>query len=149
MFVSRSALIVVIVQFYSKITLLPFQKSAAHKHLPFTRMLYSGIVLHALSLLSSSFVEEEHQTFYFYIMTMEVIFVLLVVYDFFNRNYNMIHGNITTKSKAKSHWKENFSAIKLLLACFLLMVLSRIVRALNQTGDKWAHLTDLGDWLMR
>ncbi len=29
------------------------------------------------------------------------------------------------------------------------MVLCRVLRAWNRTGDKWAHLPDIGDWLVR
>ena len=34
-------------------------------------------------------------------------------------------------------------------AALLLAVLCRLARTWNQTGDKWAHLPDVADWLLR
>ncbi|KAI0230579.1 GPI ethanolamine phosphate transferase 2 [Lamellibrachia satsuma] len=59
--------------------------------------LLGGTAFHTISLLSSSFVEEEHQT---------------------------------------------CSLAAVLVCC-------RIARIWNQTGDKWSHLPDVGDWLVR
>jgi len=31
----------------------------------------------------------------------------------------------------------------------LMLLLCRVARMWNQTGDKWAHLSDVSDWLVR
>nr|XP_015837704.1 PREDICTED: GPI ethanolamine phosphate transferase 2 isoform X2 [Tribolium castaneum] len=71
-------------------------------------------IVHPLSFLSSSYLEEEHQFWYFFTNT----FILF---------------NILTKGK---YW-------------ILLFVALRLVRTLNQVGDKWAALPDLADWLLQ
>jgi ethanolaminephosphotransferase len=75
-------------------------------------------LFHTFSLLSSSFVEEEHQTFYFIYMT--ILSVLII------------------KHVASRQWG--------LVAQYAVCVaLHRFLRAMNQTGDKWKHLPDMSD----
>ncbi|KAF6201932.1 hypothetical protein GE061_004328 [Apolygus lucorum] len=74
----------------------------------------SLIILHPISYLSTSFVEEEHFYWYF-------TFATLLAYIAFKDNRT---------------WKP----------LLLLLFLQRFLRNLNQTGDKWADLPDLGDW---
>ncbi|XP_069681560.1 GPI ethanolamine phosphate transferase 2 isoform X2 [Periplaneta americana] len=92
-----------------------------------TVVLVSGTILHTISLSSSSFVEEEHQVWYFLWLT----FVMVVVYQ-------MCTAHVA-QSKYSSDWQ---------LWCWLsLPILHRLLRKWNQTGDKWASLPDVGDWL--
>ena len=67
---------------------------------------------HLLSLFSSSFIEEEHQTWYF----------LFSTYLFIS----------TIEQKSMNN--------------FILLILSRLIRNWNQTGNKWLHLTDIADF---
>lgn len=83
--------------------------------------LYVGSILHTISLCSSSLIEEEHQTWYFLWIT----FLLLAS---FTKGY---------KGRGDSSK----------LALVGLMLGHRFLRKLNQTGDKWASLPDIGDWL--
>ena len=71
-----------------------------------------------VSLCSSSFIEEEHQTHYFLFVT----FLFLILLE----NYTSMSGNI-----------------------FAVMFLHRLLRNFHQTGDKWKHLPDLEDELLK
>ena len=73
-------------------------------------------VLSVLSLLSTSFIEEEHQTSYFLLVSLLCLLSL----------------NINHRSEAVS------------LA--VILTLHRALRTFNQTGDKWSHLPDTSDW---
>ena len=75
--------------------------------------------LHIISLQSTSFIEEEHQTIYFIVTT---LFTL-----------QCLHTNL----------KNGQEFCKNLLALLIL----GFARRLNQTGNKWIHLPDIGDWL--
>ncbi|XP_011503048.1 PREDICTED: GPI ethanolamine phosphate transferase 2 [Ceratosolen solmsi marchali] len=87
-------------------------------------LLTTGTLVHTLSLSSSSFVEEEHQTWYFYWITIIIFFT----YDSL-RNYT------------------HKTSLKLLMLLLLLLISHRILRILNSTGDKYAHLPDISGWL--
>ena len=39
--------------------------------------------------------------------------------------------------------------IQAVIACSVLLLLTRVARTWNQTGDKWSHLPDVGDWLLQ
>ena len=69
-----------------------------------------------LSLLSTSFIEEEHQTSYFLLVSLLCLFSL----------------NVTTRREA--------------LSLAVVLSLHRALRTFNQTGDKWAQLADTADW---
>ncbi|CAF4009305.1 unnamed protein product, partial [Rotaria sordida] len=70
-------------------------------------------LFHIISLFSTSFIEEEHQTWFFFLST----YLLLITIE-----------------------KKSFQN----LLCF---ILSRLIRSWNQTGNKFLHLTDIGDYL--
>jgi len=80
------------------------------------RFLLIGTILHAVSLGSSSFVEEEHQTFYFFCSSFVILFAIS---DHGQSKWNLIGA----------------------------LVLMRISRSWNQTGDKWINEPDIEDWL--
>ncbi|KOX71550.1 GPI ethanolamine phosphate transferase 2 [Melipona quadrifasciata] len=81
-------------------------------------LLSFGTLIHAISFIGTSFVEEEHQTWYFY----------------------------WSQALCFSHYQRNAQiSIKL----FLLLIGHRILRKLNSTGDKYAHLPDIAGFLIR
>ena len=76
--------------------------------------------MYLVSLFSSSFIEEEHQIWYF----LEITQLYLII---FNR-----------KKEIESEY---------LVSITLLLIISRFCRMINQTGNKWIHLKDIGDIL--
>lgn len=78
-------------------------------------------ILYLVSLFSSSFIEEEHQIWYFFDTTQ----IFFLVY------------NICKKLK------KYFDIILMLI----LLITNRLLRTINQTGNKWVHLKDFGDIL--
>ncbi|XP_015438915.1 PREDICTED: GPI ethanolamine phosphate transferase 2 [Dufourea novaeangliae] len=92
-----------------------------------------GAFVHAISFGGSSFVEEEHQTWYFYWATL----LILLLYNTATKFYSHLQLNYKQYSNAQN-------CIKLLL----LMIGHRILRKLNSTGDKYAHLPDIAGVLV-
>lgn len=86
-------------------------------------ILLAGHLTYTGSLTSSSFVEEEHQLWYYFCNSTFLIFAMFEI-----------------RSKRKDHISKIFMYIGL-------MLLHIIVRRLNQTGDKWIKLSDISDWL--
>ena len=93
----------------------------------FDNILYLFEILKILSLGSSSYIEEQHQTFYFLTQT---TFILMIYFECQN------------SSKTE---KTTNSYLLILLSLLTL----RLARTLNQTGDKWSHLPDVSDWLLK
>ena len=115
----------------------------------------TGTVIHAFSLSSSSFVEEEHQTWYFLTITAHLLLMLQILHncltlnskhnhDFFKALSNMLY---TKKDKGCTASEHGSTPLLLLAAVGISAMLCRFLRCLNQTGDKWSHLFDVGDWL--
>lgn len=75
--------------------------------------------LHPFCFFSSSFIEEEHQIWYFYAVSIIMFSIFVNRKSFFE----YLNKNI------------------ILFAAF------RFVRKLNQTGDKWASIPDIAFWL--
>lgn len=118
-------------------------------------LLLAGTVGHTLSLAASSFVEEEHQTWYFLLNTL----CLTVFQDVCRKYFREKRGSgddeehiLPSKDHHPSaHPKaEIFSEKWLALATppFTLLC-CRLLRSLNQTGVQWAHIPDVGHWLNR
>lgn len=101
-----------------------------------------GTILHCVSLLSSSFIEEEHQVWYFLWLTFAVTILFELCSALFSKQSSVhVMKTHTSDEKHKLDW---------VLWCWLgLLFLHRILRKWNQTGDKWASLPDVGDWLVQ
>lgn len=124
---------------------------------PFVGFLLFGVILHAVSLASSSFIEEEHQTWYYLTATL-----LLLLYAFDFRRMIREEPHIPKPVRAgKTKNAEpptliNFLTGKNAADRFVwyhstwlhLLALHLLARRLNQTGDKWLSLPDIGDWLV-
>ncbi|XP_078036093.1 phosphatidylinositol glycan anchor biosynthesis class G [Augochlora pura] len=94
-----------------------------------------GGLVHAISLSGSSFVEEEHQTWYFHWVSL----LTLLLYDFAGKFYTHLRFYRNHKQYLYAQ-----TCIKLIL----LLIGHRILRKLNSTGDKYAHLPDIAGFLL-
>ena len=98
-----------------------------------------GIIFHTFSLMSSSFIEEEHQTWYYLGNTL----FLLLCFDHIRRlDKEKLKYNEKHQRKSRNNYGEIFNS------SVLFFIMHIFVRRLNQTGDKWSHLKDIGDWLV-
>ncbi|XP_050800294.1 GPI ethanolamine phosphate transferase 2 isoform X1 [Gopherus flavomarginatus] len=136
-------------------------------------LMLAGTVGHAVSLGASSFVEEEHQTWYFLINTL-----CLALCQEICRHYFLVKECDLQLSTAV---KQNFEDIEETAQCrnvdisscdsklgkvsssgeflkgsekwmglaspWIILVCCRLLRSLNQTGVQWAHRPDFGHWL--
>ena len=82
-------------------------------------------LVHVLSLASSSFIEEEHQTSYFIGLTTSCLII-----------FQLIRGQSEEKASMGSFHI-------LVLQGFGLLGLLKVARCWNQTGDKWGHLVSI------
>lgn len=96
------------------------------------------LIIHALSLFSSSFIEEEHQTWYYLACSLPVLICLKRSALFFTQITN------TENMRKKSFWNE-YSL--LFVVSLTILILHRIFRKWNQVGNKWLHMPDITDWL--
>lgn len=77
-------------------------------------------IIHPLTFFSSSFVEEEHQYWYFFNIAL-IIYIVL------------------SKVRQLTH----------VFVFFGLLSSFRFLRTINSTGDKWASYPDFSDWLLK
>lgn len=132
-----------------------------------------GTAGHVLSLGASSFVEEEHQTWYFLVNTL-----CLALSQETYRNYFLgddseppcglrVEQGLDRATAAwqdgpacdalerdKGHRSPSASQVlrghekwMVLASPWLILACCRLLRSLNQTGVQWAHRPDLGHWL--
>ncbi|KAI1883855.1 hypothetical protein AGOR_G00236330 [Albula goreensis] len=109
-------------------------------------LLLMGTVGYVISLASSSFIEEEHQTWYFLINTLCLAIFQDVCRKYFrekrgpgdDRAYLPPKG--TELGVGSQKWLALATPLLTLACC-------RLLRSLNQTGIQWAHLPDLSHWL--
>ena len=92
--------------------------------LPFNLFVVPSVfkLLHIVSLASTSFIEEEHQTSYFFGLTISVVVLF--------RMFRSHSGEKTSSRGFKG----------LVLQGLGLLGLLKVARCWNQTGDKWGHL---------
>ena len=146
--------------------------------------LLGGTAFHTASLLSSSFVEEEHQTWYFLTVSACVLIGLehwrrsaapnaddvdIVDYATVKHARKELSANpykqIDTRyrrtieerrvcvderrNKSTDFVVTGKSVVTCVGSLVAVLVCCRVSRTWNQTGDKWSHLPDVGDWLVR
>lgn len=144
-----------------------FQKTGSRDVMHYFLLLGTG--LHSLSLLGTSLVEEEHQTVYFLTTTLHVCLIFKIIIENLRGSHScQVHKPLHYSSRKEEEDKNSMHLPmqvkqekgelsllekaylpqnKMLVLLALSLVLSRILRAWNGTGDKWRHLEDLGDVL--
>ncbi|EFN89490.1 GPI ethanolamine phosphate transferase 2 [Harpegnathos saltator] len=95
------------------------------------RMFQIGTLLHIVSFSGSSFIEEEHQTWYF----------------FWGSTVACLLYRCSGKWFAYHRYDSSHQFHVLCIKLLLLLIGHRILRKLNSTGDKYAHLPDIASWL--
>ncbi|XP_049593821.1 GPI ethanolamine phosphate transferase 2 isoform X3 [Syngnathus scovelli] len=110
-------------------------------------LLLAGTAGHTLSLAASSFVEEEHQTWYFLLSTLCLVVFQDVCRKYFREKRGP--GGEEEVLPYKDNPKEELYSEKWLALATppFVLLCCRLLRSLNQTGVQWAHLPDLGHWL--
>lgn len=115
--------------------------------------------LHLLSLGSSSFIEEEHQIWYYTSITLFIILFVkqLSLYAWHNDKTFVLFmfPSDVERQRKKSDFKDPDKLLRHIEKChhlvltFILFIVAHVaLRRLNQTGDKWSHLKDIGDFLV-
>ncbi|XP_011630648.1 GPI ethanolamine phosphate transferase 2 isoform X2 [Pogonomyrmex barbatus] len=110
------------------------------------KMFQIGALLHIVSLAGTSFIEEEHQTWYFFWTSTILYFLyycftkLFVCHQCNLTSIKMSSGIGLSCSNIRHH-------VKVCVKLFLLLIGHRVLCKLNSTGDKWAHLPDIAHWL--
>ncbi|XP_042643626.1 GPI ethanolamine phosphate transferase 2 isoform X1 [Tyto alba] len=139
-------------------------------------VILAGTVGHVLSLGASSFIEEEHQTWYFLINTLCLVLCQELCRNNFvlkecnpqhsitmKQNFDSIgeaseYKNIDIPAASIGHSElgKATSSVKLrkgsdkwisLASPWIILICCRLLRSLNQTGVQWAHRPDFGHWL--
>ncbi|NXY76639.1 PIGG transferase, partial [Glareola pratincola] len=137
-------------------------------------LILAGTIGHVLSLGASSFIEEEHQTWYFLINTLCLVLCQELCRNSFllkecdlqhittvKQNFDSIGKaseckNIDIPAAANSKLGKATSSPEFikgsdkwisLASPWIILICCRLLRSLNQTGVQWAHRPDFGHWL--
>ncbi|NWV64378.1 PIGG transferase, partial [Malurus elegans] len=137
-------------------------------------LILAGTIGHILSLGASSFIEEEHQTWYFLINTL----CLVLCQELCRNNFLLKECD----PQHSTNVKQNFDSMGETSECknidipaainsklgkaasssefikgsdkwislatpWIILICCRLLRSLNQTGVQWAHRPDFGHWL--
>ncbi|XP_023363452.1 GPI ethanolamine phosphate transferase 2 isoform X2 [Otolemur garnettii] len=176
--VLMSALLCAIVSVLTKMFIsksLP-SKNPAHPNSRWSELdllIVFGTVGHVLSLGASSFVEEEHQTWYFLVNTLCLALSQELYRNCFleddgepQHHFHMEPGIVDATPGLPYRtgcdvWEQDTVRERLslsdmlrgrekwmaLASPWLILACCRLLRSLNQTGVQWAHRPDFGHWL--
>lgn len=139
-------------------------------------LMLAGTIGHVLSLGASSFIEEEHQTWYFLINTLCLALCQELCRNHFllkecdpqhgtslKQNFDGIREasdckNIDVPASGNSKLDKVASSAEFikgsdkwlsLASPWIILICCRLLRSLNRTGVQWAHRPDFGHWLTR
>lgn len=131
---------------------------------------------HVLSLGASSFIEEEHQTWYFLVNTLCLALCHEIYRNCFLRDdcepqqcppveegfvstaaalrdrsthCNVLEPHRASKNPTALDTLRGYEKWMVLASPWVILTCCRLLRSLNQTGVQWAHRPDLGHWLAR
>lgn len=123
--------------------------------------LVTGTLLHTLSLLSSSYVEEEHQTWYFLSTSVHILHLISQLCSsdpnplgVLPPSNSISPSNFLLRARLRCEESTVQSCVptdqirQRVGATLALLLAARLSRSWNQTGNKWLHLPDIGDWLI-
>lgn len=110
---------------------------------PLELLMLLSVIFHAFSYSSSSFIEEEHQTWYYFANTIFIIFFVNSLIKNANREINLL---LEPNNGPTLIVMSNENILNLIKWCGFFVV-HLFLRRLNQTGDKWLAIPDIGDWL--
>ncbi|XP_043370093.1 GPI ethanolamine phosphate transferase 2 isoform X2 [Dermochelys coriacea] len=136
-------------------------------------LILAGTVGYAVSLGASSFIEEEHQTWYFLINTLCLALCQEMCRHYFlvkecdlqlstavKQNFEDIEETTQCRKvdipSCDSKWGKVISSGEFLKGSekwmglaspLIILICCRLLRSLNQTGVQWAHRPDFGHWL--
>uniref|UniRef100_A0A8C3GXM1 Phosphatidylinositol glycan anchor biosynthesis class G (EMM blood group) n=1 Tax=Corvus moneduloides TaxID=1196302 RepID=A0A8C3GXM1_CORMO len=137
-------------------------------------LILAGTIGHVLSLGASSFIEEEHQTWYFLINTLCLVLCQELCRNYFllkecdpqnstnvKQNFDSIgetseYKNIDIPAASNSKLGKATSSSEFVKGSdkwisvatpWIILICCRLLRSLNQTGVQWAHRPDFGHWL--
>lgn len=113
-------------------------KRRIHLRLSIPLPLLSAFIFHTISLASSSFIEEEHQIWYYLTPTLLLLLLAQSVYN----NLKSTWQDVNFAKNFTRELQDSFKNCVLLLSIVL-------CRRLNQTGNKWRHLKDIADFLIQ
>lgn len=135
-----------------------------------------GTMGHMLSLGASSFIEEEHQTWYFLVNTLCLALCHEIYRNCFLRDdcepqpcshveegfvstaaalrdrstcCNVLEPHRVSKNPTALDTLRGYEKWMVLASPWVILTCCRLLRSLNQTGVQWAHRPDLGHWLAR
>ncbi|KAG0592904.1 hypothetical protein KC19_1G289300 [Ceratodon purpureus] len=95
-----------------------------------------GVCIHAGSLASSSFVEEEQYTYHFLVATLSIVFI----------RHALQQPRIQKDTFGKFSRGGGGIAVRV-LAVAVILLCGRLLRAWHRSGVNWAHLPDIAKWL--
>ncbi|XP_013136986.1 PREDICTED: GPI ethanolamine phosphate transferase 2-like [Papilio polytes] len=110
-------------------------------------LLIYGTLFHSWSFFGTSFIEEEHMTWYFYwntLMFFVLVRTVVVIVTYLSKRWS---GATETQEKPELEVRMSSVGVSILPQWVLLIALHRYLRTMNQTGDRWLFLPDTADWL--